>query len=131
MRMLSLFSGGGYGGDDMKIFLISPVAKSTDTNNNQVSQYVYKLERDGHEVHWPLRDTNQNDNIGNKVTSQNANAIRSADEVHIWYTQDSKGTHFDLGMAWILNKPLVIANDITDPGYKSYERLIRWWSKRE
>lgn len=42
-----------------KIFLISPVRMATAAERGDVGDYVERLESEGAEVHWPIRDTNQ------------------------------------------------------------------------
>lgn len=81
-----------------------------------IKDYVNKLESDGYEVHWPLRDTNQNDPIGLRICTDNLMALARSDEVHIFWNPDSEGSKIDLGMAlamfFLLNriKKIVLAN---------------------
>ncbi len=116
----------------MRIFLICPVRKGkkrwfrrflefvgvfTDKEIQEqkaIAKYVADLEKAGHKVHWPLRDTNQNDPIGLRICSDNREAILESGEIHIWWNKKSQGSLFDFGMAFaflaIFRKKIVLAN---------------------
>lgn len=106
----------------MKIKIICPVRKGTP---QEVTDYVAMLEHQGHKVHFPPRDTNQNDVTGVNICLNHFHAISEADEVHIWYDPTSQGVHFDLGMAFVLGKPLKLINDPPDNSDKSYIKVIK------
>jgi hypothetical protein len=114
----------------MKIFIICPVRSGTP---KAVEEYVAKLEKEGHQVHFPPRDTNQSDRIGISILGQNVSAIRNADEVHMWYDAASEGSHFDFGVTFALNKPLKIINPeaIQPTLTKSFANAIRVYAKME
>jgi len=116
----------------MKIFLICPVTVSTPQQKGKMNNYVEMLEREGHKVHFPPRDTNQDDDIGYQIMIENTDAIRDADEVHIFWDKNSVGSKFDMGAAFILKKPLVIVNpeDIEPKVGKAWENIIAEWSFR-
>jgi hypothetical protein len=91
-----------------------------------LKDYVERLEVDGHQVHWPYRDTDQTAS-GFDICLQNKMAILAADEVHVSYNSASQGTHFDLGMAFSVGKVIkVIHNETYGPG-KSFARMIDEW----
>ena len=48
----------------MKIFLISPVRNAESETQKRIAEYVASLEDIGHQVHWPIRDTKQDDPTG-------------------------------------------------------------------
>jgi len=111
----------------MKIFIICSVRGSSDEYKTKLEDYVSILENSGNTVHLPHRDTNQTA-TGIEICTENMNAIKNADEVHIFYNSSSQGTHFDLGVAFSLNKKLVVVeNEIYGEG-KSYPRMIDEWS---
>ncbi len=112
----------------MKIFIICPVRGVTDEQRVDIERYVLMEEGWGHEVHWPERDTNQDDPIGNCICEDNLRAIQAADEVHIYWSPTSTGTLFDLGMAWALRKPLFLINYMKETEKKSFENLILHWA---
>ncbi|MBI2625335.1 MAG: hypothetical protein HYW70_03305 [Candidatus Nealsonbacteria bacterium] len=85
----------------MKIFLISPVRGITDGELGRVNRYEKKLRQQGHSVHLPIRDTNQDDPIGLRICQDNRRAIKESDEIHIWWSEKSQGSLFDFGMAFM------------------------------
>jgi hypothetical protein len=99
-------------GASMRIFLICPVRNIADAEKDMIAKYVDDQERAGNIVHWPLRDTDQDDSIGLRICTDNRRAIKNADEVHIWWNEASKGSYFDLGMTFALEKKVVVANPL-------------------
>jgi len=113
-------------GQDKHIFIICTVRDADKAYTDKLNKYVDELERQGNEVHLPHRDTNQRLS-GLGICYQNHRAIRDADEVHIFYNPDSKGTHFDMGMAFAMNKTIKV---IESTGYgegKSFARMLHEW----
>jgi nucleoside 2-deoxyribosyltransferase len=111
-----------------KIFIICSVRNTTDKYKKKLEEYVKKLEDDGNIVHLPHRDTNQNNNE-NDICLQNLTNINNSDEVHVFYNSLSQGTHFDLGVTFALNKPIVIVeNDIIIDEKKSFSRMLLNWN---
>ena len=111
----------------MKIFRICSVrGASTETLAAQES-YVRALEEQGHEVHYPPRDTDQGA-AGIAICAQNLAAIAASDEVHVWYTPDSQGTHFDMGMAFALDKTVRVPRTVEYGPGKSYARMLDEWA---
>lgn len=111
----------------MKIFLICPVRGITDEERVATMKYVADLEADGHSVHWPPRNTDQNDPIGLRICQDNRRAILNADEVHIWWNEKSQGSLFDFGMAFAVEKKitLVNANFVQETPQKSFSNVLR------
>ena len=107
----------------MKIFLISPVRVFDIVEQKEILEYVVNLEEDGADVHLPIRDTDQ-DCTEFDICTQNAVAIRDADEVHVWWNVASSGSKFDLGVAFALGKKVVVANDIEVSTTKSFCNLL-------
>lgn len=84
------------------------------------------MESDGHKVYAPHRDTNQMA-LGYEICKQNMQGIIEADEVHIFYSSKSQGTHFDMGVAFALNKKIVIVeNELLTDG-KSFQKMLTEW----
>jgi hypothetical protein len=100
---------------EKSIFLISPVRDVTEEEMRAVEDYVIELEEEGNDVHWPYRDTDQDDPYGLDICEENRKAIDSADEVHVYWTSKSQGSIFDLGMAFGMSlyedKPIRLVND--------------------
>jgi nucleoside 2-deoxyribosyltransferase len=112
-----------------KIFIICSVRGMSQEYRDKLESYVDKLEAEGNIVYLPHRDTNQNAR-GVEICSQNMDAIKNADEVHIFYSSNSQGTHFDMGVAFACGKKLVIAeNEVFGEG-KSYPRMLTEWQER-
>lgn len=116
------------------IFLICPVRNLSEDVKARIASYVRDLEAAGCSVHWPPRDTAQDDPVGMRICRDNGFAIMRADEVHVWYDPTSQGSVFDLGMAFMLAevigapKKVVIANpgDVDpDEGRKSFPNVLR------
>lgn len=79
-----------------RTFLISPVRGADQAFNRQV---VESLEADGWLVHWPARDTDQNDDVGLSICNTNLCAVFAAHQAHFVWDGKSQGCIFDLGMA--------------------------------
>jgi hypothetical protein len=95
---------------EKKICLICPVRNATDQDKEATKAYVAKLEAQKKKVHYPPRDTNQNDPIGLNCCRTNRQAMIDSDEVHVYWTPGSEGTKFDLGMAFMADKPIKFVN---------------------
>ena len=109
----------------MKSFLICPVrGKDRDT----YATVVAKLEADGFTVHWPPRDTDQNDPTGLRICRDNAAAITRADVVHVIWNGESQGCLFDLGIAFALGKNIVPLDLPPPTGGKSFQNMMRAWA---
>lgn len=110
----------------MKIFLICPVRNVSKKEAARIKEYVKDLEDEGHVVHWPQRDTDQNDPVGLRICRDNCTAIKEADAVHVWYNKDSQGSIFDLGMAFALDKRIALANreSVQRTPHKSFRNVL-------
>lgn len=112
-----------------KIFIICSVRNTTLDYIKKLEFYVSKLESSGNSVHLPHRDTNQGA-TSLAICKQNKQAIENADEVHIFYSAKSQGTHFDMGVAFALDKKLIIVeNEEFDFTQKSFPLMLEQWSK--
>lgn len=95
-----------------KIFLICPVRRANDEQRKWIEDFVEQKNKEGYIIHAPHLHTNQVDPLGGySICKQNAEAIASSNEVNMLYDQGSTGSVFDLGVAYALNKPLVILNE--------------------
>ena len=117
----------------MKIFIICTVRNATKEYLEKLYKYVEKLEAEGHEVYLPPRDTNQDDSEtgGYRICNDNKNGIIWADRVDVSYNEKSTGTHFDLGMAFMLGKEIHVfdCTPIDESLLKSFPKMIRHWEK--
>jgi len=114
-----------------KIFIICPVRNVDKETERILKDYVRKLEEEGHQVHYPSRDTNQNDPIGLRICGDNREALYEAQEIHIWFKKGSEGSIFDFGMYFMLlmfvpEKKLVLINkdQVKPTPEKSFQNVI-------
>lgn len=109
----------------MNVFLICPVRAADVETLDRIRAYVKGLEAAGYKVHWPWRDTRQNEGPLH-VCGTNRAALERADEVHVWWDPKSEGSVFDLGMAFAHRKTLRIANrpEVVRPPGKSFTGLL-------
>ena len=113
----------------MKIYIICSVRGMNESYRKMLERYVQDLEDERHQVHLPHRDTNQNAR-GVDICKQNMEAIIWADEIHVFYNYKSQGTHFDLGMAFILNKKIVIVENEKYDKRKSFAKMLDEWEEQ-
>lgn len=109
----------------MKSFLICPVR---GVKPEAQADAVRLLEESGFTVHWPPRDTDQNDEIGLRICMDNANAIAAADVVHVIWDGKSQGCLFDLGVAFALKKKLEIVLIPALSEGKSFQNMMAAWA---
>lgn len=114
----------------MKVFVIGAVRGATDEWRNALNDHVARLEAEGVAVHLPHRDTDQAA-TGLEICRQNCAAIASADEVHLFYRPDSQGTHFDMGCAFALSKPIRVIHPSECDSGKSFLRFAVEWAGLE
>jgi nucleoside 2-deoxyribosyltransferase len=112
----------------MKTFLIAPVRGYSPESH---ADTVRALEHKGWKVHWPARDTPQDDPTGLQICRTNMAAIAAADVIHVIWDGQSQGCLFDLGMAFALRKE-IIALDLPDlTAGKSFQNMINAWDEEE
>ena len=106
--------------------MVCSVRNATWEQKATAEYYVKTLEARGYKVHWPPRDTDQNDPVGLRICSDNRAAIKNADEVHIMWDPNSQGSLFDIGMAFALEKKVILANpDAVQPTQnKSFNNVL-------
>ncbi len=114
--------------DNTKVFIICTIRSATQEYLNKLEAYVSDLESNGIKVYAPHRDTNQMV-LGYEICKQNMQGIIDADEVHIFYNSKSQGTHFDMGVAFALNKKIVIIENEELIEGKSFQRMLVEWQQ--
>lgn len=112
----------------MRYFAICPVRSGA--MRDFVENKVAFLERQGDEVYLPFRDTEQSDETGYRICSDNLHAVREADAVLVFWDGKSQGCLFDLGMAFALGKAVVIAALPDKSEGKSFQNMITEWAGR-
>ena len=113
----------------MNIFIICSVRGMDDEYRLYLECYTKKLEELGHKVHLPHRDTDQKA-TGLVICKQNANAIFQSDEVHIFYNKTSQGTHFDMGVAFAMNKTIKVIDSEPLTEGKSFANMLLEWEDK-
>ena len=111
---------------EKKIFIVCPVRNMKEEEYKFLQDYVSQLEAQGYIVHFPPRDTKQDDPIGLAICCQNREAMRKADEVHIYWNATSEGSKFDLGMLFMAQKHVVLINrdDVQRTPHKSFQNVL-------
>lgn len=117
----------------MKYFLICPVRNATNVQVEHMQNWIFSKRSQGDTVYYPGTDTDQNDPVGYRICSDNRKALAAADKIAIFWDKDSKGSLFDLGMAFALKKSLEIINldEIEPTEGKSFSNMIRMWSNED
>jgi len=108
-----------------KVYVICAVRNASEAEVALIRHDVKELREQGHAVHFPPDDVDQNDPTGQRICEEHLQAMLESDEVHVYWDVDSKGSHFDLGMAYALKKdivPICIAQP--DPPGKSYWKAV-------
>jgi nucleoside 2-deoxyribosyltransferase len=68
---------------------------------------------------------------GFDICTQNANAIKEADEVHIFYNSASQGTYFDMGASFALGKKIIVVENEEYGGGKSFPKMLSDWESSQ
>jgi len=98
-------------GLEKRIFLICSVRGASKEEKEEFKNYKEVKEKEGYSVHNPNMDTNQDDEIGYDICVTNRKVIRDSNEVHLYWKPTSEGSRFDLSMAFMADKKLVIVNE--------------------
>jgi len=119
--------------EKLKAFLICPVRGH---EMDELEALVAELEKT-HDVHWPHRDTDQSGGTGLRICWDNYNAIADAEHVFVVWNGESKGSHFDLGIAFALGKTIepvkwedkkLWYGNLEPTESKSFNNMINKWS---
>lgn len=112
----------------MHIYVVCSVRDADEGRTAEVEKYVKYLEDQGHKVHFPQRDVNQADETGINIVRPHRKAMREADRVDIFWDVNSKGSHFDIGMAFMAEAPIhVVMAYQNDTDGKSYYKVMKIW----
>jgi len=86
-------------------FLICTVREADKKDKEFINNYLKKMRSKGLKMYYPAEDTNQVDPLGGyTICSDNCKAIKDSKEVHVYWTDKSQGTKFDLGIAFYEHK---------------------------
>jgi hypothetical protein len=109
----------------LNIYIICAVRNATPDRVATIRAYAAAKRAEGHCVHFPPDDAPQDDPDGSAICEAHREAMSRANEVHVFWDVNSKGSHFDLGMAYALGRRIVpIACDPPDGAEKSYWKVI-------
>lgn len=112
----------------MKIYIICSVRKANENELKFANKYVKYLKQKGHDVFWPYEDAPQDDPTGWDIVTTEKEKIKNSDEVHVLWNVNSKGSHFDLGMAFAFGKPIKrVCNFNKEKDGKSYWKVMKTW----
>ena len=112
--------------EQKKAFIACPVRGIT-YNQEFMDELDALGKRFNVKIHFPPRDTNQDDPTGLQICKDNRAAIEAADVVFVLWDGKSQGVLFDLGMAFAANKRIMVI-DLPDPtDGKSFQNMIRSW----
>jgi hypothetical protein len=108
-----------------RIYIVCPVRNVQEQDKKNIEDYVRMQEAEGNMVYYPARDTLQNDGIVSVLTNDRA-GMHSSDEVHVYWTMYSRGSIFDLGMAYMSKKQIFLANrdSVKPTKEKSFENFL-------
>ncbi len=109
----------------MKIHLICPVRNVTEEQQKEIDDYCKSLETKGHTVHNPKYAVDQDDATGYNICKGHLDSMLVANRVDVFFDINSKGSHFDLGMAFALNKPMKLVKTYQEDNEgKSYVKVM-------
>lgn len=108
-------------------FLICPVRGHSP---EETAALVARLEGEGWYVHWPPRDTNQDDATGLRICQDNRAAIEQAERIFVVWDGQSQGCLFDLGMAFAMRKPITCLSLPATTDGKSFQNMMRAWESQ-
>jgi hypothetical protein len=106
-------------------FLICKVRGASKEVLEDNQAYVSAYSLFGKKMYYPPVDTDQSDTNGFNICWENRQGIRNSKEVHVKLDKDSKGSVFDLGMAFALGKNIVLVNE---PEVREWESKSPDWS---
>ena len=110
----------------MKIHLICPVRGVTEEQQKEIDDYAKSLEEQGHTVHNPKYAVDQEDETGYRICWGHLESMKITNRVDIFWDVSSKGSHFDVGMAFALAKAIKLVKAYQpDNEGKSYLKVIQ------
>jgi len=118
-----------------KVYIICSVREATRKVRVKLEDYATKLNVQNIQVYLPHVSTNQ-DGTSIGICEQNVEAIKWADEIHIFYDKTSTGSHFDMGVAFALGKPIKLIENEPYEAYKdgkylkSFPHMLKEWDVR-
>jgi hypothetical protein len=110
-------------------FLICPVRNATEIEKGYLNYLIEHKEGEGLTIYYPTRDTDQNDHYGLRICADNKLAMMNSEEVWVYWNKESKGSLFDLGMAFAFDKKVWIINpeSLELSEVKSFDNMLSEW----
>ena len=109
----------------MNIYIICAVRNASPERVLEIRKYADQMRYCGHRVHFPPDDAPQEDPTGEAICRAHLKAMKGADEIHVFWDVKSRGSHFDLGMAYALGVKIVpIFCEHPDGQEKSYWKVM-------
>ena len=111
-----------------RIHIICPVRLVTPEKQQLIDHYCSELEAEGFEVHNPIYAVDQTDETGMNICRGHFKSMKKKRTVRIdiFWDGNSKGSHFDLGMAFALGKPVKLVHLFEgDANGKSYLKVLQ------
>lgn len=109
----------------MKIYIVCAVRNASEEAIARLREYAESQRSLGHKVHYPPDDAPQDDPTGEAICATHLAAMRGCDEVHVFWDVKSSGSHFDIGMAYALGKPMRPVSCVHPDGTeKSYWKVL-------
>jgi hypothetical protein len=97
-----------------------------EEQQKEIDDYARQLQGEGHEVHNPKYAVDQDDATGFNICLGHLHSMMMANRIDVFWDVNSKGSHFDLGMAFALNKPIKLVKIYQpDNEGKSYVKVIQ------
>ena len=114
-----------------RAYIICTVRNATEEQQKVIDALADQLKKEGWDVHNPKYDAPQDDKTGIMICNTHKNAMKMADKVFVIWDVNSFGSHFDLGMAFALEKPIELVSSVhPDTEGKSYLKVIKYLQRR-
>ena len=107
-------------------FFMCSVRNVSEEEKDKIEYCVKTLEDAGYVLHFPPRNTNQNDSTGYNICMQNMQAIQNSYYVFSYWNPKSEGSIFDLGNKFMKGGPLLVVNKklVKPTEHKSFTNVI-------
>ena len=118
-----------------RIHIICPVKNVTEEQQKEIDDYCKQLEDEGYEVHNPVYAVEQEDPTGGLnicLGHYRSMVDPKTARIDIFWDDDSKGSHFDLGMVFALGKEVKLVKTFKGNDYKkSYYKVLQQMNNTE
>lgn len=106
-------------------YVIGPVRKAQPERTAFIRHWVRRRQAQGERVFWSAEDVEQDDATGIGICQAERIALGRSRRVAVFWDVTSKGSHFDLGMAYAFGIPVsIICQFEPDVPGKSYVKVM-------